>query len=368
MKPNILVMQPRFEKNFITQVWKEVKHMPYRFHFSSTTSSCVGRKYKYVMSIFLVALENAYIGAWHVALILVKVFHSKKMEKKKHIYVMSFLLARIGDAHMRSYWLDLSNPAHKILYKFGLSARGKTELEILKKLSHGSANAYELKRKRLRDIDVHYSTVLRALRRLEEKKLIRVVSQIDVGRRRKTYACTLVGELVVALARNGMSGAARIIAENSKSFRECIGAHLSFDSEYPSWMTELTIWDIFYSERGETAVHSDLDVYVRNTELEWVKASIVRALFHDSSRLDFDNRYYDPLYQPDFGDRHHHPLSRPEILDYLKRITHVNWIADWVAQVIEKYLEKENEWLQTLKDFMREVELARAREESVKHE
>jgi hypothetical protein len=50
---------------------------------------------------------------------------------------------------MLSYWLDLSNPAHRILYKFGLSARGKNELEILKNLLHGSANVYELK-KRLR--------------------------------------------------------------------------------------------------------------------------------------------------------------------------------------------------------------------------
>lgn len=246
---------------------------------------------------------------------------------------------------MLSYWLDLSNPAHRILYKFGLSARGKNEIEILKNLLHGNANVYELK-KRLRDIDVHYSTVLRALRRLEKKKLVRVISQRDVGRREKTYACTLLGDLVVALAGNGLRGAARIVAESSKSFRECVEVHLSFDSDYPLSMTESIIWNILNSESGETAMRSDLDVYVRNVELEWIKANIVKALIYDPSR-------------PDFHDEYYHPLSRPETLRYLKKIAHINWISNWVVEVIEKYVEKEREWLQELEDFKREVKLAR---------
>lgn len=274
------------------------------------------------------------------------VFRSEGRRGEK-IYVRGFLLGALGDAYMRSYWLDLSKPAHAILYRFGLSARGKTELETLKKLSYGKANVYELK-KNLRDIGVHYSTVLRALRRLEKKKLVRVASQRDVGRREKTYACTLVGELVVVLARNGLSGAARVVAESSRSFHECVGAHLPFDSYYPLSMTESIIWNIWNSKKGETAVRSDIDVYVRNVELEWVKANIVKALFYDPSR---------PAYMHEDGD--YLPLSRPEILGYLKRITHINWISDWVAEVIEKYVEKEKEWLQELEDFKRDVKLAR---------
>jgi len=246
---------------------------------------------------------------------------------------------------MHSYWLDLSNPAHRILYKFGLSARGKTELEILKKLSRGSANVYELKWKRLRDIDVHYSTVLRALRRLEKKKLVRVLSSKEVGRRDKTYICTLVGELVVALVRNGMNGATRIIAESSRSFRECIGVHLSFDSDYPLSMTESVIWNILESEKGESATRSDLDAYVRKVELEWVNSNIVKALTYDPSRPDLDGYY--------------RPLSRSEILRYLKKVTHISWISYSVVRVIEKHIEKENEWLQALEDFKREAKLTR---------
>lgn len=245
---------------------------------------------------------------------------------------------------MRSYWLDLSNPAHQILYKFGLSARGKTELEILKELSHGSVNMYELK-KRLRAhgrIDVHYSTVLRALRRLEDKKLVRVVSQKETGRHEKTYACTLVGELVVALAKNGLTGAARIIAESSKSFSECVRLH---DSNYLLLMAESIIWNILNSETGETVKRSDLDFYVRKVELEWVKANIVKALTYNPSQFDFDNRDY-------------FPLPRTDILRFLRKTIHISWISNWIVQVIEKYVEKENEWLQALEDFKREVKLA----------
>ncbi len=180
---------------------------------------------------------------------------------------------------------------------------------------------------------------------MEKKKLVRVVSQRDAGRREKTYACSLLGDLVVALTKNGLSGAAQIVAESSKSFRECVEVHLPFNSNYPLLLTESVIWNVLKSERGEHAVRSDLDIYVRNVELEWVKANIVRALFYDPS-------------QPNFGDGNY-TLSRPQILRYLKKVTHIGWISDWLVQVVEKYVEKEKEWLQALEDFKREVRLVR---------
>lgn len=244
---------------------------------------------------------------------------------------------------MRSYWLDLSDPAHRILYKLGLSARGKTELEILKKLSQGSANVYERKWKKLRNLDVHYSTVLRALRRLGKKKLVRVKSSKQGERRTKTYACTVLGELVAALARNGIDGAAQIVAESSSSFRECVGERV-----FEPWLiTESVIWNILESEKPESFTLSDFDVYVKKVMLEQIEANLVRALFYDPSRPNFDDRYY-------------LPLSRPEILRHLNKFTHIGWIADWLVQIIEKYVEKENEWLQALEDFKREVRLAKS--------
>lgn len=272
-----------------------------------------------------------------------------------------FSFRRLRGAYMCSYWLDLSNPAHRILYKFGLSARGKTELEILKELSKGSTNVYELKWKRLRDNDVHYSTVLRALRRLEKKKLVRVVSQRVSGHREKTYACTLVGALVVELARNGMSGAARIVAESSKSFRECIRVHSFVRSrinyDYESMMMELVILNLKNTKKVESVIPSELDEHVRNIELEWIRENIVNALFHDSSANHFHRGRIDSDYRISLYD----PLSRSEILRYLRKIVHTSWMRDFVIQFIEHYIEKENEWLQALKDFKMEVKLARTR-------
>jgi len=262
---------------------------------------------------------------------------------------------------MRSYWLDLHKPAQRILYRFGLSARGKTELEILKKLSQGSTNVYKLNRKTKCDIDVHYSTVLRALRRLEKKRLVKVVSQGNSGRREKKYACTILGQLVVALAKKGMSGAVRIVAESSKSFRECIRVHSFVRSrinyDYESMMMELVILNLKNTKKVESVIPSELDEHVRNIELEWIRENIVNALFHDSSANHFHRGRIDSDYRISLYD----PLSRSEILRYLRKIVHTSWMRDFVIQFIEHYIEKENEWLQALKDFKMEVKLARTR-------
>ncbi|NIO37174.1 hypothetical protein GTO27_05660, partial [Candidatus Bathyarchaeota archaeon] len=253
---------------------------------------------------------------------------------------------------MRPYWLDLSDPAHKILYVFGLSARGKTELEILKQLSHGSANVYELRRKRLRDIDVHYSTVLRAFRRLEKKKLVKVVSSKKVGRRRKTYDLTLIGKLIVALARNGMNGATKMIADNSQSFRECASVHSSLRpwQDYPSSMTSLIIWNILESGKGETATLADLDFLVRKIELEWARTKLEGVLYNLDEE-EYLARGAHPVHLHHFYSLYESaydsfPLSRPEMLKYLRKITHIDWLAEWAVQTIEKYVKRETEWLQ----------------------
>jgi len=209
----------------------------------------------------------------------------------------------------------------------------KIELKILKQLRLKRANVYELKWKKLRDVNVHYSTVLRALKRLEQKKLVRIVSLNKVGRRRKIYACTLLGELIVATAEVGLKAGAQIIAESSKSFRECIGVHLGLDPDYPFYLTEEIIWEIARSKRGEMVIRPDLDFYVRNIERRWVRKNIIEELSNLS--------------------------SRPRILRYLKKITHIDWIRHYVKQGTMQYAKRENEWLQTLEDFGREAKLSR---------
>ena len=98
---------------------------------------------------------------------------------------------------------------------------------------------------------------------------------------------------------------------------------------------------------------SELADYVRDIEFDWIKTNIVRCLFPYPNNLDF-------------GDRHrfilNSPLSRPEILRYLRKIVHISWIRDFLLQFIERYTQKEKEWLQGLEDFKREVKLAQVRE------
>lgn len=235
-----------------------------------------------------------------------------------------------------TYFLDRDYDRSRILVKLGLITwlgKRKIALEILEQLSRRKANVYELKWKRMRGIDAHYSTVLRALRRLEEKKLVRIVSSSKVGRRKKIYACTLLGELAIVLARDGLRAVAQIVAESSPSFRECLGVHLSFDPHYYVYLTRGVIWEILGNKRGEMVTRPDLDAYVRKIELRWFSENIIEELNNLS--------------------------SRPKILKYLRKITHIDWISDWVMHAIERYAEMESEWLQTLKDFEREVKRAR---------
>jgi DNA-binding PadR family transcriptional regulator len=224
----------------------------------------------------------------------------------------------------------------EILRSFGLITwlgKKKIELRILEELSRQEANVYELKWNRLSTVDSHYSTVLRALRRLEEKKLARIRPSSNVGRRKKIYACTLFGELVAVLARDGMKAIAHTIVKYSPSFRECLRVHSSFDPYYYVDLTGKIISEISESRGAEMVTRNDLDEHVRKVELVWISENIIKSL---------DN-----------------PSTRIRILRYLRKIAHIDWISDWIVQVLDKYVEEENEWLQALQDFKREVKTAR---------
>jgi DNA-binding PadR family transcriptional regulator len=216
------------------------------------------------------------------------------------------------------------------LVRLGLTTnmgKWKIDLRILKKLLPSKANVYELKWKRLKDSNEHYSTVLRALRRLERKKLVRLVSSNEEGRRHKTYACTLLGELVVALARRGLEAASQIIAENSQSFRECLEVHPLRDCRED--LTINTIKEILESKGGKAAACPDLDFYVRNAEFKWARQNIIEELNSISH-------------------------ARARILEYLREATHINWLSEWLALPLEKHADEEDKWLQTLRDLKKE--------------
>jgi len=188
-------------------------------------------------------------------------------------------IRRLENAYMDSPEMSFTRfqPEDIILHRLRIR-RGKIELKILEKLSRREANVYELRWKRLRDVNVHYSTVLRALERLEKKKLVKIISSSKVGRRYKTYANTLSGDLVLALAKKGLDGTAKILAENSPSFRECLGAHSSLGQDHYMFLTREVVWEISMGKKGNVITHHDLDFYVRKAELLWIRRNVIDVL------------------------------------------------------------------------------------------
>lgn len=93
----------------------------------------------------------------------------------------------------------------------------KTEAKVLDTLiTIRSGNAYGLwKASGLK----HYPTVLRALKKIEEKRLVKVLSERGT-RGEKTYGPTLVGTLVFYIFNGEEKKILKIVEENSSLFRE----------------------------------------------------------------------------------------------------------------------------------------------------
>lgn len=212
-----------------------------------------------------------------------------------------------------------------ILQKLGLK-EGETELKILAGLSKvtvgEAANVYELSKK-LSDVG-HYSTILRALRRLEQKKLVRGVLSIE-GRREKVYFTTFLGDLIIALAHGGWKATAQILAESSSSFRECIKAHF-FRNPYRYWSLTRDIIKILCMR---VDVPPNIEGTVRHSEIDWIKEHIATYL--------------------------NDPSCRPWISKYLTKMSHVSWIKSELIPFIDYHIEVEKEWLRTLADFKKDL-------------
>jgi DNA-binding PadR family transcriptional regulator len=215
---------------------------------------------------------------------------------------------------------DLNN----VLGALGLK-EGGTEFRILMELSKTrTANVYELW-KRLPDVG-HYSTVLRAIKRLNfrEKNLVQNWHASKGGRRKTTYTLTLFGDLIVALVKGGWRSAAQLLAESSLSFCECILAHFSRDPYY--------YWSLTRHIIEEVKPYIIIDIpeieeIVRRIEINWIKEHITEAL--------------------------NDPSSRSWISTYLKRMAHVNWIISTrtdLLSFIDSYIKEQEEWLQVLND------------------
>jgi DNA-binding PadR family transcriptional regulator len=222
------------------------------------------------------------------------------------------LLRKLGLVH-----LGRSKDSAWLVFKEG------SESEILKSLLKLScANIYRLSRA-TRDAG-QYSTVLRALRRLEGKRLAQIATTIDEGRKQKKYCLTLLGELVASLAKGGWKLAAEKLAEHSSRFRELVTAHHSFEPDYYIFMTRDIIEGFNQFPRYKN-VEPNVEELVTATESEWISRAIVENL--------------------------HDPKERAEVFMEVKKVSQVGWIRPIVISLIDGFIREEKELLDELVHF-----------------
>jgi len=247
----------------------------------------------------------------------------------------------------RSFWilqyrsplgfLDIEGDPKELLRSLGLYAyksngsrrilTERAEFKILKALLKlGHANVYEISRSS-KNIG-HYSTILRALRRMEKKNLVRVVLEGKTGRRKKVYQVTVLGEIIGPLAKDGWKRAAERIATRSSRFQDCQKAHQSFDPYYYWYQTKDIIENLIHPSTNK-GLQSDLEEVVVKCEFRWIKTFVIEKL---SAR---DNR--------------------SENLHILQKLSNIDWIRPVIIQYIADYVGEEKEWLKIIDDFKRKL-------------
>lgn len=199
---------------------------------------------------------------------------------------------------------------------------------ILKKLLQlGRANVYELAKSSKNA--GHYSTILRALRRMEKSTLVKVVP-IDStgGRKQKVYEVTLLGELVESLASGGWKGVAEKIAAMAPRFQDCQKAHEHFDPYYYWRLAHSVIWSLMRTSMPSN-VDVDLERVVTETEGEWIKANIIKKL-NDTRALSQNSHY-------------------------LEKLSNIQWIGSMITQMLDEYCREWETWLKTLHALRQEL-------------
>jgi len=250
-----------------------------------------------------------------------------------HMQILWFAYMRFADIP-KSYEYTASEDRRQILAEFGLK-EGRTERRILIELSKiGFENVYQLS-KRMRNIG-HYSTVLRALRRLEKEKLVKVVPS-DAKRNSKFYMVTQLGELITDLVEGGWKAAANTLAERSSSFRDLIKVHRPLRSPTGRgligfglcyyWSLTRDVIGGLQEYRKFKNLQPPLESIVRQIEYDWIGETLTQAV--------------------------HDPSSRREIAEYLKRSAHIAWIRSTTRSFVEEWMDEEKEWLQGLDELKR---------------
>lgn len=199
---------------------------------------------------------------------------------------------------------------------------------ILKKLlKRDGANVYELAK--FSKNAGHYSTILRALRRMEKRGLVKVVPKDSTsGRSEKVYEVTLFGELAESLASRGWKGMAEKIAVITPRFQDCQRAHEPFDPYY-YWRHAYSIIESLMRTPMPNNLEFDIERVVTENEGEWIKTNLIKKL--------------------------NDPQTVSQNLHHLEELSEVQWIGCIILQLLDEYYKEWEKWLKTLNAFRQQL-------------
>ena len=147
----------------------------------------------------------------------------------------------------------------------------------------------------------HYPTVLRALKKLEERRLVQVLSDKGI-RGERIYAPTLVGMLVSYIINGEEKKQTTLVVKNSSLFRELY--KIDKDDYWRKRVVQEIILDVYRKKEPRSVddvikneVEDYLDDYVLNrldedpewirkiSEVKWIRPLAVRVIEDELNRL-----------------------------------------------------------------------------------
>lgn len=204
-----------------------------------------------------------------------------------------------------------------------LRLKARNEFRILEKLVKlGHANVYRIS-KSLKDAG-HYSTILRALRRMERKGLVHTVVGDQENRSQRTYQATLLGQVITVLAEKDWKHAAEKIAAQSSRFLDCQEIPQALDSKYHQKLTYHVIESLMYPTTFRDAEREleQADEAVAECNGNWLRKNII----------------------PKLNDKR----TRSDAIREIEQFAGIPWMRSIVVQSIEEYVSETKDWLRKI--------------------
>ena len=202
-----------------------------------------------------------------------------------------------------------------------LQKLSKSESKIMETLmTMKSGNAYSLwKQSKLK----HYPTVLRTLRKLNEKNFVEILSK-DGVRGETTYVLTVQGSFVFYILRNEEQELLGFLSSNSRLFQELHGV-LTDSVQARVWMLSI-VRDVFRIEGGEKV---NIDKVVKESVESYI------------------------------GDRISNIRNEPEARKELRMLSRVGWIKSLIIEETQRAIDSGKRDLEALTKFEMEMEKAK---------